>query len=219
MERAKKNKKHIIITTVLTLLPILIGLILWNRLPEQMPTHFGVNGEPDQYSSKAFAVFFFPVLLLFIQYLMIWGTLQDPKNSRVSDKIFTMIIYVVPIVSLLVNVLIYLKAMNFEIDITRIMMCFVSLVFIIMGNYLPKTRQNYTIGIKIPWTLDDPENWDKTHRLAGYLFMVIGILIFISTFIPGSFNLYFMVALFFASIIIPFVYSYMLYRNKKTTEN
>ena len=90
MEKTNNNRKHIIISSLLILSPILVGLFLWNRLPERIPTHFGFNGEADQYGSKAFTVFFMPIFMLFIHWLMVWGTTKDPKHERVSDKVYTL---------------------------------------------------------------------------------------------------------------------------------
>lgn len=216
MKKTDNNiRKHIIISSLLTLSPILIGLLLWNRLPDRIPTHFGFSGEADQYSSKAFSVFFMPVFLLFIHWLMIWGTMMDPKHEKVSDRIYIMIIYSVPIISVFTNLMIYLKALYQNFDITRAIMCLVSLIFIVIGNYLPKTRQNYTIGIKLPWTLEDPQNWDKVHRLGGYLFVGAGVAMFISVFLPGHSMIYVMLIVTILAAVIPVIYSYRLYKEKK----
>ena len=216
MKKTDNNiRKHIIISSLLILSPILIGLLLWNRLPDRIPTHFGFSGEADQYSSKAFSVFFMPVFLLFIHWLMIWGTMMDPKHEKVSDRIYIMIIYSVPIISVFTNLMIYLKALYQNFDITRAIMCLVSLIFIVIGNYLPKTRQNYTIGIKLPWTLEDPQNWDKVHRLGGYLFVGAGVAMFISIFLPGHSMIYVMLIVTILAAVIPVIYSYRLYKEKK----
>ena len=216
MKKTDNNiRKHIIISSLLILSPILIGLLLWNRLPDRIPTHFGFSGEADQYSSKAFSVFFMPVFLLFIHWLMIWGTMMDPKHEKVSDRIYIMIIYSVPIISVFTNLMIYLKALYQNFDITRAIMCLVSLIFIVIGNYLPKTRQNYTIGIKLPWTLEDPQNWDKVHRLGGYLFVGAGVAMFISIFLPGHSMIYVMLIVTIMAAVIPVIYSYRLYKEKK----
>ena len=214
MERIKRNKVNLIISAVLILTPIMIGLLLWDRLPESIPTHFNFKGEADQYSSKTFTVFFLPLLMLVFQGMMVLGTSMDPKGERISDKVFNMVLYIVPVVSIFVSTTIYLKAISYDINITRITMWFVSLVFIITGNYLPKTRQNYTIGFKFPWTLEDPENWDKTNRLGGYLMMAAGILIFISTFISTKTMVTVMIVSTFIAVTVPVVYSFMIYKNK-----
>ena len=86
-------------------------------------------------------------------------------------------------------------------------------MFIIIGNYLPKARQNYTIGIKIPWTLANEENWNRTHRLAGYLWMICGILMIIislTRFVPTEW----LVGIFLIMVLIPCIYSYWMHAKK-----
>ena len=87
----KQNKLKLIITSIIILLPILAGVILWDKLPAEIPTHFDINGTPDQYSSKAFTVFFFPLLLLFIHWVGILATSIDPKKKNVTKKPFSLV--------------------------------------------------------------------------------------------------------------------------------
>ena len=214
MERIKKNKVSIIISAVLILTPLLIGLLLWNKLPESIPNHFNISGEADRYGSKAFTVFGLPLLMLVFQTFMVWGTSADPKGQRISDKVYSMVLYIIPVVTIFVSTVIYLKAIGYDIDIIRITMWLVSSIFVITGNYLPKTRQNYTIGFRFPWTLDDQENWDKTNRLGGYLMMTAGILIFISTFFSSKAMFIVLVISSIIASLTPIIYSYVIYRNK-----
>ena len=90
---------------------------------------------------------------------------------------------------------------------------FMGALFVIIGNYMPKCKQSYTIGIKIPWTLNDEENWNKTHRMAGFLWVIGGVVIMATAFL-GTFQLLFVVLI--PMVIIPFVYSYLLYKKNKT---
>ena len=210
----KKNKKHIIITTLITALPILIGLLLWNRLPDQVATHFNFQGEADGWSSKLFAVVGLPMILVVAHVICVLGTLADPKNKNIQDKIFRMVLWITPCISLIVMGGTYLYALGVEVDITRVTMVMMGIVFIILGNYMPKCRQNYTVGIKVPWTLADEENWNKTHRFAGWLWTGAGI-INLGTTLLNQMN----VVIMFGSIMIvaflPMGYSYWLYVKKE----
>ncbi len=84
-------------------------------------------------------------------------------------------------------------------------------LFIIFGNYLPKTKQSYSMGIKLPWTLNSEENWNRTHRLSGFLWVIGGALFLMLTFF-GWWNLYVLLGIVLAMALIPTVYSYLLYR-------
>ena len=206
----KENKKTIILASIITILPIFIGLYFWNKLPEQMGTHFGVNGEVDGYSSKTFAVFGTPILLLAVEWFCAFVTANDPKKQNISPKLFKLILWIVPIVSLFIALFLYSYNLGFNINITNAAGIFVGLIFIIIGNILPKAKHNYTVGIKIPWTLANEENWNRTHHLAGYLWVIGGIITILLSFIDATK----IISIVFAPIIIgivPCIYSYILH--------
>ena len=178
----KKNLKILIITSLITLLPILAGLILWNQLPEQMPTHWNAAGEIDDWSSKPFAVFVLPLILLGAQWLCVIATSADPKKAAHPEKILHMIFWFIPVLSVVMHSLTYAAALGKEVKMEAVLPVILGLLFTIIGNYLPKCKQNYTIGIKVPWTLDNEENWNRTHRLAGRLWVVCGLIILFTGF-------------------------------------
>lgn len=209
----KANKKTLIITSIVTILPVLIGVIYWDRLPDVMATHFGVNNEANGFSSKPFAVFGLPAVLLAVLWLGAFVTSNDPKRQNISPKMFTLGLWIVPVVSLIGAATMYPVNLGYELDITFFAALFLGLVFIIVGNYLPKARQNYTIGIKIPWTLANEENWNRTHRLAGYLWMICGvlmILIVLTRFVPAQW----LVGVLLIMVLVPCFYSYWLHAKK-----
>ena len=206
----KENKRTLIITSIVTILPILIGVFLWNRLPDVMATHFGINNEANGFSSKVFAVFGLPLLLLALEWFGALVTAHDPKKQNISPKMFSFVLWIIPAVSLFCAATIYPYNLGYQIDITFIAELLLGVIFIVVGNYLPKARQNYTIGIKIPWTLANEENWNRTHRLAGYLWVIGGILMIIAA-LTGIANAKWMLAIFFILALVPFVYSYWLH--------
>lgn len=208
----KKHLRTIIITSAITLIPMIAGVLLWNRLPEQIPTHFGISGEADGWSSKPFAVFALPLFMLAMHLICILATRADPKHNNISDKVFTVILYIVPAISLILCTMIYPVALGSDINVSLMAMLFVGFVFVIIGNYLPKCKQSYTVGIKLPWTLDDSENWNKTHSLAGKLWVICGIIIIINAFLEGPYMFLPVVAIM---VLVPTLYSYMLYKKKK----
>ena len=206
----KENKKTIILASIITILPIFVGLYFWNRLPEQMGTHFGVNGEVDGYSSKTFAVFGTPILLLAVEWFCAFMTANDPKKQNISPKLFKLILWIVPIVSLFIALFLYSYNLGFNINITNAAGIFVGLIFIIIGNILPKAKHNYTVGIKIPWTLANEENWNRTHHLAGYLWVIGGIITILLSFIDAT-KIISILAMPIIIGIVPCIYSYILH--------
>ena len=209
----KANKKTLIITSIVTILPVLIGIICWNRLPDVMATHFGFNNEANGFSSKAFAVFGLPLILLAVLWVGAFVTAHDPKRQNISPKMFSLMLWIAPVISLVAAATIYPVNLGYELDISFFIELLVGLMFIIIGNYLPKARQNYTIGIKIPWTLANEENWNRTHRLAGYLWMICGILmilISLTRFVPAEW----LVGIFLIMVLVPCIYSFWLHAEK-----
>ena len=205
----KKNWKALIISSIVILLPILAGIILWNQLPEQMPTHWNAAGEVDGWSSKPFAVFGLPLILLAVQWLCMLGTCADPKKNNHPEKILHLVLWIIPVLSVVLHVITYAAALGKEVRMEMVMPVLVGLLLAIVGNYLPKCKQNYTIGIKIPWTLNSEENWNRTHRFAGRLWLICGLAIMLSGFF-GGFWVFLPAALLM--VIAPCVYSYVLYR-------
>ena len=209
----KANKKTLIITSIVTILPVLIGIICWNRLPEVMATHFGFNNEANGFSSKAFAVFGLPLILLAVLWVGAFVTAHDPKRQNISPKMFSLMLWIAPVISLVAAATIYPVNLGYELNIAFFSELLLGLMFIIIGNYLPKARQNYTIGIKIPWTLANEENWNRTHRLAGYLWMICGILmilISLTRFVPAEW----LVGIFLIMVLVPCIYSFWLHAEK-----
>lgn len=208
----KQNKYKLIISAIITLLPMIFGFIVWDRLPENIATSFGWNGEITGYSSKMFAVVGLSVMLTFVNLICIIATSADPRRKNINNKVFSVVIGIVPVCSLLCGICIYANALGYKISVESIMPVFMGILFFVLGFILPKCKQNYTIGIKLPWTLHDEENWNKTHKLAGKLWVYGGIVMTV----VGLFNLTFIfMTIIFALVIIPTVYSYLLYRKQK----
>ena len=208
----KIEKKTLILTSLVTLIPIIVGLLLWNQLPDVIPTHFGMDGTPNGWSSKKFTVFGLPVLMLFFHLLCVGITSQDPKFDNMSEKLYALVLWICPVVSLLVVVTCYGGALGWGVNISKYAIAGTGIVLVIIGNYLPKCKQNYTMGIKLPWTLDDEENWNKTHRLAGFLWVVGGLLITLNAFVG---NEWFFILISIVMTIVPMVYSYLYFKNHK----
>ena len=205
----KKHLKLLIITSIVLLLPIVAGLILWNQLPDQMPTHWNAAGEVDQWNSKPFTVFVLPLIMLAVQWLCSLGTAADPKKANHSEKVLQLILWIIPCLSLVLMAITYATALGKEVRIDVIMPIVIGLVFAVIGNYLPKCKQSYTIGIKIPWTLNSEENWNKTHRFAGRLWLICGLVMILTGFF-GGFWVFLPIVLLM--VLAPFLYSYLLHR-------
>jgi len=226
MKMIKENKVTFIITTILTLLPMIIGIILWNKLPDQMATHFNYAGEPDQYSSKAFAVFFFGSFLVVIHLVCSFatslGTFKGKELSRFPIKVC---LWLCPIIAVFVSGLMYTNALGMKLDITFWAMIYMAVLFLVLGNYLPKAQQNHFFGTRVKWTLESKKNWNHTHRFTAWLMCSLGILFLIMAF-TGVFRVFGNIwgPVFVISIVLVFalgsvLYSYVYYKKHKEDED
>ena len=208
----KNNKWKLLISSVVILLPMVAGLVLWNKLPAKVPTHWGFDGTVDGWSSKAFAVFALPLILLAVHWVCVFVTSLDPKNKGQSGKVLGLILWICPMVSLFAGVSVYAAALGVELNVGALAMVAMGLLFVVIGNYLPKCKQNYTIGIKVPWTLDSEENWVATHRFGGRIWVVGGVLIVLCAFLPKAILFPIFLVLLTVMAFLPILYSYLYYR-------
>ena len=207
--KIKINKKLVLFTSILILLPSLVGCVFWNQLPEEIPTHFNLLGQADGYNHKMSAIFGLPTLMLLMHWLLLFIMIKDPKSSNISSKIQLLIYWIIPFVSCLSMISIFGESLGYSMMSGLLAQIFMGVVMIVIGNYLPKTHRNYIIGIRLPWTLENDKNWRKTHRLAGKIWVLGGLLLFLNSFVQLYVYWVFFLTLFFV-VIIPSVYSYQL---------
>ena len=210
-----KNKKYWLITGAITLLPIVLGLLLWNRLPDRLPTHFGVDGAADGFSGKAFAVFGLPLLMLFFHIVIFFATRLDKQNRGHNEKVLNLVGLIFPVMSIVSSVVIYSLALGKEPNLSMLLFPLLGLLFIAMGNWMPKIKQNSTLGIKIKWTLYNEENWNKTHRFAGFVWVIGGVLFCIMGFVAEELLVFLLPLEVILLACVPMVYSWRLAKKQQ----
>lgn len=205
----KKYKWTLIIGCIVTALPILVGLLLWNRLPDEIATHFGSGNVANGWSSKPFTVFGIPGIMVAVELVLFFVTAYDPKRRNIDEKLMRLLLWIIPVISLITNLSIYAIALGKKVDIGMVTNVCVGVVFIIMGNYMHRVKQNYTVGIKLPWTLNSEENWNRTHRMSSWLFVLCGILFIINGVVLQT---EWMIGAAIFMVIAPGIYSFILYK-------
>lgn len=208
----KKHKKMIIITTILCLLPIIVGLIMWNQLPEQMVTHFNFEGQADGWSPKPFAVLGLPGIICAVHLMCVFITGMDSMERNIGDKMYAIVLWICPIISMFVSVMIYSSYIGVQVDVLLVVNIMMALMLLIIGNYMPKCRQNHVVGIKISWTLEDEDNWNKTHHFAGWLWMIAGVILLVNCFFL---NMIVLLVILAVITIVPIIYSGLYHAKKK----
>ncbi len=205
----KNQKKIIIFTTIVTLLPIVAGLIFWDRLPEQVAIHFNAAGEPDNWASKAAAVLGLPAVLAVLHLFLLFFTDKDPKRQNISGASKALMLWVCPFISWLGISMTIGYALEAVRNITSIVSVCLGILFMVIGNFLPKCLPSYTVGIKLPWTLHSDDNWRYTHRIGGFSFMAAGLI----TLMGGIFGIVWAAApALLLAAIVPTVASYLYYK-------
>ena len=211
----KEHKGKLILTSLLVLLPLAAGLLLWNQLPEQLPMHWNAAGEIDGWGSRLMVVCAEPLFLLVIHWVCVVVCFIDPKNKGQNRKALGLVLWICPAVSLLAGFMSLSAALGMELRIEKLVPIFLGILFIVIGNYLPKCKQNYTIGIRVMWALDDEENWTATHRFASRLWVGCGVVILLLAFLPwAAVSLWIVLGLVLAATLASVLYSYIFYRKK-----
>ncbi len=213
-----KNKRTIIITSVLCLLPEILSVILYKRLPEQIAVHWNSAGEINGYLPKAMAAFGMPVVFLFLNIFSNINLLYDPRRKNQPKALRAIGIWLVPLISLILVPATLIMSLGVKFPITTFSFTLTGIVLIFTGNYLPKSRRNYVMGVRLPWTLDNPDNWNKTNRLAGHMMVAGGLLLLVSGYLHltaafhGVSVIIFIVILI---VVIPSCYSFALYKKEQ----
>ena len=210
----KQNKWKLIISSILILLPALFGVIMKDVLPEQMVIHWGVTGEPDGWAGVFFATLFLPFFLLVLHWVGIFFTFKDNERREQNKKIIGMTFWITPVISLWTNGIIYATAFGLDLDMSFFATALIGVAFIVIGNYMPKCKQNRTIGIKIKWTLANEENWNATHRFGGRVWVAGGIICLATSFLPSALFPFFILSFMLLMCGLPMLYSYLFYKKQ-----
>jgi uncharacterized membrane protein len=208
-----------IIPIVIILVVLGFGMYLYPTLPDRMPTHWGIDGQVNGWSSKNFAVFFFPALILGIYLLMSFFPLMDPHKENIES--FAGVYFWFKVVLVVFLAFIYMATIfasrGWNIDIGRMVSFGVALLFIFIGAMLPSIKKNYTIGIRLPWTLHSEVVWEKTHKFGGAIFASIGVAVLVADLF-SSFYAFIVLMVGMPLLLIGLtVYSYLEFKklNKK----
>ncbi|MGB5823983.1 MAG: SdpI family protein [Proteocatella sp.] len=205
----KQYRNIILITSILTVVPIIAGILLWDKMPDQVVTHWGSDNVANGWSSKTFAVFGIPLMLLAVHLFTVFITLNDPKKKNIGSKMLSMVFWIVPVISIITCLSIYGIAVGLNINIGFVINILIGALFIVIGIYMPSIKQNYTVGIKLPWTLNNEENWDKTSKFSGKLWVAGGVSALVNSYFQSTFILLIIITVI---SVIPVIYSFLLYK-------
>ena len=147
-----------------------------------------------------------PIILLFFHFFCVAVTNIDPKAKNINKKIFRVVLWICPLVSLVVCNTIYLFNLGYQLNIEFLCGLLVGVLYLILGNFIPKIKPNY---IRVPWALFDSDNWYHTHRFGGKCMVIGGIVMIVTS--PFQ-NIWILLVLCMIPCILPVIYSYLYYR-------
>jgi len=206
-------KEMIPITLIFIMAIIAISLVSAPCLADRLPSHWNARGEVDGYSSKNFALFFYPAITLFVYLLMVLLPKIDPfrKNYEKFKKPYYFIRLFLIIFFFALYSYMILAGVGYKFNMKYFMIPTLSLLFLGIGSLMPKIKRNFFVGFRTPWTLQNDEVWEKTHKFGGKTFMVVGALCFFSIFF-GDYSFPIFITAIIVGALIPLSYSYYLYR-------
>ena len=208
-------------TTIVVLIMIvaatLAGLLLWDRLPDLMASHWGPNDEVNGYMSKFWGVFLMPLITLgmFLLFLLIPNI--DPLKANIAQFRDVFNLFIALIVAFMVYIHFLTLRWNLgytDFEMSKAMLPALGILFFFVGYMLRKAKRNFFIGIRTPWTLSSDTVWDKTHQLGAVLFIASGILAFIGGLFGGTTAFWMLFVPLMGSTLFLAIYSYVLYRNE-----
>ena len=189
-----------------------VAAFLYPGLPDAVPSHWNIHGEVDGYVSKPWGVIILPLAAILVFIVMRLIPVISPKGYRTESFANVMHTFQVTLVGFtsLVAILVLLAASGMDVPMNESIFAALGVMFMVFGNYLGKTRKNFFLGIRTPWTLASDEVWARTHRLAGRLFMLHGLIMFSGVFFDVPVEL--LLGMIGVIVLVPVVYSYVVYR-------
>ena len=198
--------------------PLIYGAIIYPQLPSRIPTHFNIEGKADAWGGPS-SIFIGPGIMgavsIFVYILMSNLKTFDPKKyDEANDTLYSnFAVLTVAFLSALSTIIIYSSTHADEINVGKLILPLIGLSFAGLGWYMPKFKQNYFVGFKLPWTLENETNWNETHKVAGKLWIYGGLFQAVVTFIlPMKFGMIAFMLAIAVMVIIPSVFSYRLFK-------
>ena len=197
---------------------VVFGLAIWPRMPVRVPTHFGVDGTPNRWGPSWVDAILLPGMAIGFYLLMLLLPLLDPRRANYARFPRTLRIYRFSLSGLFVAIHVVLVRASFGavVNAATSIQVAVALLFIVLGNSLGRVRFNYFFGVRTPWTLNNEEVWNATHRLAARLWVVCGVVLIPAAFLSGALGHAARIGLIAIMVVVPVVYSFMLYRRIDT---
>jgi len=202
---------------LILLLMVVISAWAWRQVPAgtQVPIHWNAAGQPDDYGNKAIGIFLLPLVALGVVLLLSLVRTIDPLRANIarSGQAWRATLLGILLFMLTLHLATMLNVVGYTFNIGYVVAPAVGIMFIIMGNYMGKIRRNYMFGVRTPWTLASELSWNKTHRFAGKLFVLMGILVIGATLWNPAWAYYAMMGGIGITLLLIMGYSYWVWKH------
>jgi uncharacterized membrane protein len=187
----------------------------WQRLPEQIPTHWNLQGHVDGHGNKFVGLLLLPLTVAGLYFMMLLLPFADPGRANYQNFAGAYDLIRILVVAFMAALYAATVAAAFghQVDITQVSFLGTAVLFIVIGNFMGKIRPNWFVGVRTPWTLSSKKSWNKTHRLAGWLFMLMGALFAAVAFVHTTWTFVALLIVGATCILSLVVYSYLVYRS------
>jgi len=212
----KNTKIFYTFAFIIVLVLFIISAIIYPSLPGKIITHWDANGTANGYSSKLFGLFFLPIITLVLLVLFFFIPKIDPlkKNIEKFKGYYALFVLLFVLYMAFIHVISILLNYGMKINIMFFILPAMGLLFFFLGALLEKTKRNFFIGIRTPWTLSSDKVWGQTHKLGGKLFKICGVIAILGLFFT-KYAIWFILVPILASVIVLVIYSYVKYTQIK----
>lgn len=213
-----KPRTLLVITVIAFLITVGVSAWAWGQIPDsaRVPIHWGLNGQPNGWAPKWVALAIMPITILVIGGILAGLPYIDPRRPNLvrSSTAYLWIASAAIAVITVAHIASIAAVLGAKVDIGRIVAFIVGGMFAVIGNFLGKTRSNWFMGIRTPWTLSSERSWTRTHRLAGYLFVAAGLVsVLLALVAPPRVLMWGLLGSLGLAALIPVVYSYFAWRD------
>lgn len=204
-----------IAVTAIVLAAVVLSLAVYTHLPAKVPTHWNAAGQVDGYSSRMVGAFLLPGVMLAFAAMFAVLPAISPRGFDLEgkSKAYRGVVIALLLFLFAIHVQLLLAAFGRSGSMTTFLPILIGALFVVLGNYLPKFRRNFFVGIRTPWTLADEDVWFRTHRFGGVLFVIAGVaLMVVGPFLAGGAAEFVVIGLVVAASLGSAVYSFVIYR-------
>ena len=202
------------IPLLLVVAAVAASILYYPRLPETMTTHWSLSGEPNGFSSRLVGAWIFPVIMAVLWLILRAIPHIDPRKANYEkfSGMYDALVILILAFMLAMHIVLLMAATGAPIRMERVVMPSVGVFIAIMGILIPKAHPNWFVGIRTPWTLTSDLSWERTHKIGGTLFVILGVLMVASSFVAPETAIWILVAAALGIVVFLFAYSYQVWK-------